>query len=183
MDLEGFAYPDLTASLDTPERLAAIPPELTIRGWVINAAARRLGLDATPRSGFRAFPLLDFVEMLGNVAELPGDPGRRLRDAGIAVGHAFRDQRVGKLVLTLAGDDLSRIIHAAPRIYRMGANFGEAEAVELGPRRYLVRLRNVWAHHPYLYGLLEGFCHIWEPNARVTYRRHALDGCDFICEW
>lgn len=182
MSVDGFGPPDLASPLDLEERLEALPPGLTVRGFIFSAVTQRLGLTPTRYVPYRSYPLDDFLRLLARAGER-GPPAQRLREAGRLVWPAFRGSMIGSVLLSLGADSIEGALEHAPRMYRLGVSFGTVEVIHRGPRRAEVRLRDVWAFHPYLFGFIEGIAHYYDPSARVLYRRVALNACDFLVEW
>ncbi|MFK7984676.1 MAG: DUF2378 family protein [Sandaracinaceae bacterium] len=171
--------PQWAGQLDLAARLSAVPSGRTVKGFVFNAAAGRLRL-GTSYAGFRDYPLEDFLRLLDDGAN--GDP-LRLEAAGRAVGPSLKKSMVGRVLLALAGDSVDGLLDLAQRLYRVGVSFGDLEVERVGPREAIVRLRDVWAFHPYLFGSLASALETVEPAARIAYRKVSMTGFDIRVIW
>ena len=182
MDETPFRPFDFDAPLDVTERLAALPRDRRVRGFVFNVVARRLGIDEPARTPFREYPLEDFVRLQARVGA-DGDGSRRLFQAGHDLAPAIRASVAGRVFFALAGDDLMRAGEYAERAWRLGVSFGDIHTEPRGATAFDVNARDVWAFHAYLVGTVTGMCEQFQPSVQVRYRRVSVSAFDLRVEW
>jgi uncharacterized protein (TIGR02265 family) len=189
----GFGEPDALAPLDLEERLEALPRAATVKGMflsnIVDLVEQRSG-ERPGRSRYVAFanyPLREMVELLPQAAELayPGLPVRQgMRQLGRLAYPTFASSTVGRVVMSMAGDDPRAALHVAPKAYRLVGNTGTARAVDTGDREAVLELRGVWGWpESYNVGVHEGALDALGVDGEVRVRVLSLCDADLLIRW
>jgi uncharacterized protein (TIGR02265 family) len=174
-----FVSPDWAAPLDPATYIAAMPPNARVKAMYASAmveGAQKRGL-ALPSAReryvpFQDIPLREFGALLVEAAQayFPDATLRTgLRKLGRATHEVFVRSVVGRVIFSTA-NDLPGALAAATKAYAISMPPSRAELRELGERRAVLALENVYnfldSHHV---GVLEGVSHACgvRVNARV----------------
>jgi uncharacterized protein (TIGR02265 family) len=193
MTAEGFREPDMWAPLALEERLQALPAAANVKGMFLSNIAdlveQRSGKrPGRPRYvGFKSYPLREMIELLPQAAELayPGLPAREgMRRLGRLAYPTFASSTVGRVVMSIAGEDPRAALHVAPKAYRLIGNAGTASVVDSGENEAILQLRGVWGWpDAYNVGVHEGALDALGVFGEVLVRVHSLCDVDLLVSW
>jgi uncharacterized protein (TIGR02265 family) len=193
-----FRPPDWDAPLDLEQRLATVPEQSFVRGWVLQAivdAAEREGvtLSGKARYGrFRDYPLSEHLELLASAAEQirPDEPPRRtLLELGRGVFPAFAATLTGRLALRALGGGQQPVragLALMSRLYAMTSKGrSHAELLEIEDTFAVIRLREVWTfpdcyHVGVFMGAAEG---VFELEPSILVRMTSLCDAELLLSW
>ncbi|MBN1653013.1 MAG: DUF2378 family protein [Deltaproteobacteria bacterium] len=190
---EGYEKPDWTAPLDIDERLAQMPDDRTTKGMILQSLVdkARETSGQTPGRGryvaFKNYPLRELIELMPQVARLtfPGETERQaIRKLGNRTYYDIKKSKVGKVLFSLAGNDLGAILKLTSKIYSTVSQV-DTKLVELASNHALFELRNVWSYpHSYHVGLFEAVMEDYSAkNGQVFYKQHSLSEVDLRLVW
>lgn len=193
MMLEGFREPDMWAPLGLEERLQGLPSAATVKGMFLSNIADLVEQRSGARPGrkryiaFSNYPLREMVELLPKAAELayPGLPAREgMRRLGRLAYPTFASSTVGRVVMSIAGEDPRSALHVAPKAYRLIGNTGTAHVVDTGDSDAMLELRGVWGWpDAYNVGVHEGALDALGVDGEVLVRVHSLCDADLLVRW
>lgn len=186
-NLAMYRAPDLRAPLDLEEHLNLAPPDGLVKGMFFESVARevrsvsgRSVRDDVRFHAFASYPVRHWLSYLHDAALIayPREPVREgLRRLGYSMFPAFSRSMIGKVVFSVAGDDLLRSLALYPKIWSIISNHARAEVDELRDGRVVIRQRNVWDFvDSFQLGSIEGGMRVFGKRARV--RVHVLSPCD-----
>ncbi len=182
-----YELPDLRAPLDVAAQLALVPEKGAVKGMFFESVAREVRLvsgRAVPGEQrfltFTNYPLRRWLDFLAAAAATayPNDPLRgALRRLGRSMFPTFSRSMVGKVLFSVAGDDLLRTLPLYPKIWPVISDHASAEVDELREGRVVIRHRNVWDFNDcFQVGSLEGGFAVFGKEATV--RVAVLSPCD-----
>jgi hypothetical protein len=148
---EGFSPPDWNAPLDVEARLAALPSNAQLKGWVLSSivnAAKDRGVTlpgARRYIGFSDYPAQEYLELLVSAAKLidPRFPPRRtLYEVGRAAYPTFAASILGRIVvsaLLTPNEPSMEQLRAVSKVYRVTSNgASSAELTDWVPGEFAV---------------------------------------------
>ncbi len=193
MTEEGFGNPDVWAPIELEAHLAALPPSATVKGMFLSNIAELAENRAGKRPGrkryvaFSNYPMREMVELLPAAAELayPGLPVREgMRRLGRQAYPTFSSSTLGRVVMSVAGNDPRSALHLAPKAYRLIGNAGTAKVVDRSDREAVLQLRGVWAWpESYNVGVHEGALDALGVDGEVLVRVLSLCDADLLVRW
>jgi uncharacterized protein (TIGR02265 family) len=193
-----FRPPDWDAPLDLEQRLASVPENSSVRGWVLQAVLdgarrERVTLAGKARYGrFRDYPLSVHLELLAAAAEQirPQEPPRRtLLELGRGVFPAFAATLSGRLALRALGAGQQPVragLDLMSRLYSLTSKGrSRAELLEIGDGFAVIRLRQVWTfpdsyHVGVFMGAAEG---VFELEPSILVRATSLCDAELLLSW
>lgn len=163
---EVFHLPEWSAPLDLAAHLRLAPAESTVKGMflqqIVEAALAASGtrLGRGEYSAVKDYPLHEWLELLVRGAGLthPDVPVREgLRRLGQRCYPMLAESMIGKILVSVAGNDINAILRVAPRVYRVSSTIGAVEVSFLEPQRAIIQLREIWDFpDAYQVGIYEG---------------------------
>lgn len=193
-----FRPPDWDAPLDLEQRLATVPENSFVRGWVLQSivdGAKREGVTLEGRSHygrFRDYPLSEHLELLAAAAEQvhPGEPPRKtLVELGRGVFPAFLATLTGRLALRALGGKEQPIragLDLMSRLYSVTSKGrSHAELLEIGDAFAVIRLRQVWTFpDSYHVGVFIGAATgVFEIEPSILVRMTSLCDAELLLSW
>jgi uncharacterized protein (TIGR02265 family) len=188
-----FAAPALTAPLDLAAHLALAPKHGTVKGMFFRKILGDVRTDSGKRLRERSYlpfsdyPLSEWLTLLYEAAQCayPHEPVRAgLRRLGRSMYPTFVDSMIGKVVLSVAGNNVTRALALYPKIWSVISNHGSATVDELTEGRAVIRLRNVWDFlDSFQLGSLEGGMGFFGVAAKVGVARISPCDADFEIVW
>lgn len=190
---EGFRAPDWHAPLDLQARLEQLPNGLVVKGMFLQGfvdeayerSGRRPGRGAY--TTFRDYPLREMLELMAETVELayPHVPPREgLRRLGHIAYPTFAHSTVGRVVMSMVGDDPKAALHHAPKSYRLIGNAGTANVIDVAEKCCILELRDVWGWpDAYNVGVHEGAIEEWGLEGDIRVRVHSMCDVDLRIEW
>jgi uncharacterized protein (TIGR02265 family) len=130
---------------------------------------------------FRKYPMRDFMRLSVNAARIAhgGDAlSEGLRRVGWLAFQSFSATMAGRVVLFAFGERLENVIWALPKAYEVSVPGAVIETEELGPRRYRIRMQNLYNFvDTYHLGVLEGaiLAMGFQPTIAVTVGERICD--------
>jgi uncharacterized protein (TIGR02265 family) len=191
--MEAFLDPRWDAPLDVDAAIAAIPPDVTMKGMfftpLVEAARTRhvdLGYPRDRYLPFGDYPMTEHVRGLAASARAfyPHFPVRNaLRRLGQGVLQSFQGSTVGRVVWS-GVYDIEVALRTLAKSYTLASPVARAEVVELGASRAVVHLEHVYwfldSHH---IGVFEGVLRSCGAEAVVRVRTMSLHTGDIECTW
>jgi uncharacterized protein (TIGR02265 family) len=188
-----YAAPALTAPLDLAAHIALAPRHGKVKGMffrkIIDDVRAATGKTIRNRSYFHFsdYPLSDWLALLYDAAQCayPHEPVRAgLRRLGRSMYPTFVDSMIGKVVFSVAGNNVTRALPLYPKIWSVVSNHGTAVVDELTEGRVVIRLRNVWDFlDSFQLGSLEGGMGFFGVDARVKVAEISPCDADFEIIW
>lgn len=187
LDIPLTAGMALPGPLSLEAGLATIPPETTVKGLFFRRFADLLGpdyenvsksLEAPVKQGkylpFRDYPQRDYARMAAATAR-KRFPTLTTREAMRHIARedfkVFADSMVGKVVLTVAGDARSSLLHV-PAAYKAIVPAAPVRTTELDPHTVRLVFEPLMGFIEYTLGQLEGVVLAYDGNPLITI--HAL---------
>ncbi len=190
---DGFNEPNTLAPLELEARIAALPANATVKGMFLSSISDLVEERAGQRPGrkryvaFANYPLREMIELLPKAAELayPGRPVREgMRRLGRMAYPTFASSTVGRVVMSIAGEDPRAALHAAPKAYRLVGNTGAARVLDTGDGEAILELRGVWGWpESYNVGVHEGALDALGVDGEVKVRVMSLCDADLLIRW
>jgi uncharacterized protein (TIGR02265 family) len=187
-----FTDPDWEAPLDLGERLAAVPPDITIKGMFFqlivdearNASGRSPGRERYVP--FKGYPADEWMKVLVECAGLtyPRLPAREgIRRLGRRVYGMFVETMVGRVLFSVVGGSTTAALRVLPQAYRISGT-GKAEVSVIRDDRAVVHLRGLWDFpDAYHVGVLEGGLTALGRVGKVRVRVLSLCDVDMELTW
>ncbi len=183
----------MRAPLELDARLQALPRAATVKGMFLSNIADLVEQRSGQRPGrkryvaFTNYPLSEMIELLPQAAKLayPGLPVREgMRRLGRLAYPTFSSSTIGRVVMSIAGDDPRSALHVAPKAYRLVGNTGTARVVDTGDGEAILELRGVWGWpESYNVGVHEGALDALGVDGEVLVRIHSLCDADLLVRW
>jgi len=186
---------------DLEARIASATPADTVRGVVFNAvfatvrgrcddqAARAVDpAGKARRLLFLSYPVADLLTAAWNAADRLEKKLGGVDEAFFEMGqHAIGDvlsSMLGRTLLTLAGNDIQRMLSQVGNGYRGTASYGERTATWLGARRCKMTFRREFLVAPYHCGVFAtGIKMMGGANVSVQGRQTALLDSEYDIAW
>lgn len=192
-ELTDFRFPDWNAPIDLHERLGRTPAEQTVKGLFIQQILEQArAASGTAPTGadylaFHDYPMHEWMELLVRCAEItyPVSPVREgLRRLGQMAYPTFAASSVGKVLLGVAGPEVSALLRLVPRISRITRSGGIADVSFPASARAVVHLRDVWDFpDAYHVGVYEGAVRSVGAKGQVKVRMIGAAGADLEVTW
>lgn len=190
---EGYKRPDWSAPLDTEERLAQMPDSRTTKGMILQSLvdkAKEVSGESPGRGRyviFKDYPLRELIELMPKVAQLtfPNETERQaIKKLGYRTYHDIKKSMVGKVLFSMAGNDLGAILKLTSKIYSTVSQVN-TNLVNMSPNHALFELREVWSYpHSYHVGLFEAVMEDYSAkDGEVFYKEHSLSEVDIMLLW
>lgn len=189
------------AERELEQRLAALKPRDTTRGFLFNAAlelVRSQGdaealarcVQVTEGRGFNAFfayPIHTLLNLTYAAArELSGRYGGfdgAVRQLGFSTTPRFLESSMGKMLLSLAGMDARKLIGNMPSAYMTAWNHGSCTLSWSGTRSGRFTYVNVMPVAYFTGSVLQILSVVQAPGAQATGRQTSLTGCQVDFSW
>lgn len=188
-----YAAPDWGAPLDLDAHLRLAPSDGRVKGMffrrILDDVRKQTGRSLRKESyfPFSDYRLTDWLVLLHDAARAahPDQPVREgLRRLGRGMYPTFVDSTIGKVVFSIAPNDVMRALPLYPRIWSVISNHGTAEVDELVNGRVVIRQRNVWDFvDSFQLGSLEGGMLFFGVAAEVRIRQLSPCDADFELTW
>src|SRR5262249_9911315 len=127
----------------------------------------------------------EWISLLADAAPLAHPralPREGVRRLGQRAYPTFAESTVGKVVMSVAGDNLLGALKLAPRAYAVS---GTAR-VELGEARegyVMLKMREVWDFPEWQIGVMEGALSAFGKRGKVRLRALTISSLDLEVEW
>jgi uncharacterized protein (TIGR02265 family) len=190
---DSFTVPNTGAPLDLEQRLAKVPPTTTVKGMFMQAIAdeARAVSGATQGRGrwlaFKDYPLREWLTLLVDCARAahPRVSAREgIRRLGQNAYPMFARSTIGKVVMSVAGDNFALALRQVPRVYAVSGNGVTAELAEQREGRAIVQLRGVWDFpDAWQVGAFEGALDAFRKEGSVRVRILSLCDVDLELTW
>jgi uncharacterized protein (TIGR02265 family) len=188
-----FTPPDTGAPLDLDERLARVPATATVKGMFMQSVAdeAKAVSGVAPGRGrwvaFKDYPLREWLALLVDCALVvhPRLPVREgLRRLGQNAYPTFAASTIGRVVMSVAGDNLAAALRQAPRAYSVSGSDLTAEVGAVTERGGLLHLRGAWDFpESWHAGVFEGVMRAFRKEGTVRVRVLSLCDVDFELTW
>ena len=190
---DSFTLPDTEAPLDLEERLAKLPAGMTVKGMFMKSvgdAATAVSRTKHGRGhwmGFKDYPVQEWLELLvecGRVVHPRASPREGIRRLGQSAYPTFAESTVGKVVMSVAGNNLAAALRQAPRAYAVSGNGATLEIGSVAEGSALLHLRNAW-DFPEAWGLgvFEGVIQAFHRQGTVRTRTLSICNVDLELTW
>ena len=183
-------------SLRLRERLAGVPPDGLVKGWLIHSIvenAKRSGVELTIEKKFltfRDYPMREYLELLGQAAvrvEPDRPPLETLRELGRGVYSTFSKSLFGKVIIAGLGDGHAGArtgLRWISRVYKMTSNHTAVDFAESSEDTSVVTLTNVWSFpDAYHVGIFEGAARAFGGNVSVQVSSASLSSATLTFTW
>jgi uncharacterized protein (TIGR02265 family) len=183
-------------SLRLGERLARVPPDGLVKGWLIQSIvenAKRSGVELTTERKyltFRDYPIREYLELLGQAAvrvQPDRPPLETLRELGRGVYGTFSKSLFGKVILAGLGEGRGGAragLRWISRIYKMTSNHATVDFAESSEETSVVTLSNVWSFpDAYHVGIFEGAARAFGGSVRVRVSSTSLSSATLTFTW
>jgi uncharacterized protein (TIGR02265 family) len=187
----------LGSKQDLEQRLAALQPKETTRGFLFNAtleevkaqgsaAALKRCVDASGGGSFTAFfsyPVGTLLKLVYAAAwELGNQYGGfegALQHLGFRAAPRFLDSTAGKMLMSLVGKDPKRLIDGLPSAYKTAWEHGSCALEWTGPQSGRFTYRDNVIPYPYFVGSVQQVLSVAKlPQAQVRGRQVSLTECE-----
>ncbi len=188
-----FLLPTFAAPLDLESRLPRVPPDATVKGMFFQSVAdeAKAASGVTVGRGrwvaFKDYPTREWLTLLVECARLVHprvSPRESLRRLGQNAYPTFLSSTVGRVLMSVADNDLALALRQVPRIYAVSGNTGRAELGELTEGRAIIQLRNVWDFtDSWQVGVFEGGMRAFRKQGSVLVRALSICDADLELTW
>lgn len=178
---------------DFDQWIADTPAHHTVKGMFIQSlikAQERAGHKANSAVryvGFKDYPLREFMRMMLDSSQVMFPKlslGEALRMQGRLVFPTLPESMIGKVIFSVAGRDYPSALNLVTKAYEVSLSPGRAELVELGKKRAVVALHDVWNFAPYFQvGVQEGAMAYFNITGTVEAQMHTRARIDLILKW
>ena len=190
---DSFTLPDTTAPLDLEERLAKLPAGLTVKGMFLKSIGDAAAAVSRAKHGrghwlaFKDYPLQEWLQLLvecGRVVHPRASPREGIRRLGQRAYPAFAESNVGRVVMSIAGNNLAAALRQAPRAYAVSSNSATLEIGSMTEGSAILHLRGAW-DFPEAWGIdvFEGVIQAFRRQGTVRVRTLSLCDVDLEITW
>ncbi len=188
-----FTPPDMTSPLDAAERLAAMPPEASVKGLFFSTVIGALR-EKCPDSEliknydhFSNYSCAELIELLdkSSKALYPELPQRQaLRLLGQRLFQGFKKTTAGMLFYTAAGHRIDNGFQMINSIYNLLSQT-KANLLEVGEDYAIISLTDAWVFPTcYHIGTYEGAVMLFNKKPKeVLVKEYSLSNVDVLCRW
>jgi uncharacterized protein (TIGR02265 family) len=183
---DSFTLPDTAAPLDLEERLAKVPATAMGKGMFVQsvADAAKAVSGVAPGRGhwvaFKDYPVRELLPILvecGRVVHPRVSPREGIRRLGQSAYPTFAGSTIGRVVLSIGGNNLVAALRQAPRAYAVSTTGTTLEIGSLDEGRAILKLRGAWDFpDSWHVGVFEGVLREFKKDGTV--RLHTLSLCD-----
>jgi uncharacterized protein (TIGR02265 family) len=189
----GFSAPDFHIPIGSADAAVSIPEGATVKGFFFQRAQKELEQRGLPFDGtrrytvFKDYPLAEYRDLLLLAAGKlhPQVPQREgLRRLGQLAYPTLADTMIGRVIFGVLGNDLTSVMKAAAKGYKVSMSPGSAEVLDVGARHAHVRLDDVYVFlDSYQVGVFEGAITACGRVGEVGLRRHSPITAELYCQW
>jgi len=190
---DSFTLPDTSVPLDLEERLAKVPAGLTVKGMFLQstadaaAAVSRAKLGRGHWVGFKDYPVREWLQLLvecGRVVHPRVSPREGIRRLGQRAYPTFAESTIGKVVMSVAGNNLAAALRQAPRAYAVSGNGTTLESGSVAEGNALLHLRGAWDFpETWGVGVFEGVLTAFRREGTIRVRTLSLCDVDLDVTW
>jgi uncharacterized protein (TIGR02265 family) len=185
-----FEPPDFRAPLPWQELVAAVPPDIQVRGIFFNTIAdelQKIGHKEKPHIAFKLYPLSELMAFEVRAAQLlyPQQPLREgLRRLGMLGYPSILQTTPGRILFSVSELDFRIALTLASKAYAIAITRGTCNVIDMQRNRAHLQILDVYNFVDCTQvGVIEGTMRTLNVQGSVQLRNATRSSVEFLVEW